>query len=251
MICLPGKILGMNVLLAAISAALTASSGNIINDIFDIEIDKINRPLRPLPSGKITTTEAYILILVLILLSLITSYIVSYLAFIIVIVSHFILLLYSKYLKLIPILGNITVAFLTGLVFIFGGVVVGNPSAAIIPAVFAFLINLIREIVKDMQDVEGDERSAVKTIPIQFGFQISNFIILFLTFILILFTFYPFISNLYHIEFFIIVMIIVNPVLVYCLRILFQDHTTKNLNKISNLLKLSMVFGLVAIFLGV
>lgn len=250
-ICLPNKIPEFYVLLAAFSAALTAASGNIINDLFDIEIDKINRPLRPLPSGKITSREAYFLISVMILGSLIISFLVSYSAFIIVIVSHLLLFLYSKYLKRIPLLGNITVAFLTSLVFIFGGVVVENPAAAFIPAVFAFLINLIREVVKDMQDVEGDKKSSVNTFPIQFGFKKSKFIILFLTLMLILFTFYPFISRLYHIEFFIVVMIFVNPILVYCLKILFQDNATKNLNKISNLLKLSMVFGLIAIFLGV
>jgi len=179
-ICFPDKIPALNVLLAAFSAALTAASGNIINDIFDIEIDKINRPLRPLPSGKITSREAYILIAVIILGSFIISFLVSYSAFIVVIVSHLLLFLYSKYLNRIPLLGNITVAFLTGLVFIFGGVVVRNPSVAIIPAVFAFLINFIREIVKDMQDVEGDKKSSVNTFPIQFGFNKSKFIILFL-----------------------------------------------------------------------
>jgi geranylgeranylglycerol-phosphate geranylgeranyltransferase len=250
-ICLPGNTLGLNVFLAGLSAALTSAAGNIINDIYDIEIDKINRPLRPLPSGKITITEAYILCFVLVVLSISISLIVSYPALLIVLFSLLLLFLYSKFLKRVPLVGNTTVAFLTGLVFIFGGVVVENSSAAIIPALFAFLINLIREIVKDLQDVEGDEKVGVKTFPVQFGFQKSRFLILFFTFSLILFTLYPFIFNLYQIDFFIIVMVLVNPILVYCLKILFEDHSLKNLNKISNLLKLSMVFGLIAIYLGV
>lgn len=240
-----------NVLLAAFSATLTAASGNIINDISDIEIDKINRPMRPLPSGKITIKEAYVLISTLIFISLFLAFLISFPVFIIVIVSHLLLFLYSKYLKRIPLLGNITVAFLTGLVFIFGGVVVENPNTAIIPAVFAFLINLIREVVKDMQDIEGDINSGVKSIPIQLGFKKSKFIILFLTLTLILLTNYPFITKLYNIEFFIVVMIIVNPILVYCLKILFKDHSIINLNRISSLLKINMVFGLIAILLGV
>ena len=122
---------------------------------------------------------------------------------------------------------------------------------AIIPAAFAFLINLIREIVKDMQDVEGDAKVGVKTFPIQFGFKSARMFILILTLLLILFTYFPFFTKIYKIDFFIIVMVVVNPILVYCLKILFENQSAKNLKKISNLLKLDMVFGLLAIYLGV
>ena len=239
------------VVMASFAAAFTLAAGNIINDIFDIEIDKINCPLRPLPSGKITIKEAYILISVLILLSLIISFLVSYIAFIIVIVSHLILFLYSKFLKSIPLVGNISIAFLTGLVFIFGGVVVGNPSAAIVPAIFAFLINLVRELVKDIQDIEGDRLSNVVTFPIRYGIKKSRILALIITLILILCTLLPFILQMYKIEYFLVVMIVVNPILVYCLKILFAEHSPKNLDMTSKLLKLSMIFGLIAIFLGI
>jgi 4-hydroxybenzoate polyprenyltransferase len=154
-------------------------------------------------------------------------------------------------LKRISLVGNLIVAFLTGLVFIFGGVVVENPAVAIVPAVFAFLINLIREIVKDMEDVEGDTKAGVNTYPVKFGFQNSKIIVLIITISLILYTLYPFITQLYKIEYFVVVMVIVNPLLVFCLKKLFEDNSLKSLNYISNLLKLNMVFGLVAIYLGV
>jgi geranylgeranylglycerol-phosphate geranylgeranyltransferase len=250
-ICSPDKFPGLNVFLAAFAASFALASGNIINDIYDIEIDKINRPLRPLPSAKITITEAYILFFVLVVLSISISLIVSYPALLIVLFSLLLLFPYSKFLKRVPLVGNTTVAFLTGLVFIFGGVVVGNPSAAVVPAVFAFLINLVREIVKDMEDVEGDTKAGVITFPVKFGFQKSKYLILLFSLILISYTLYPFITQLYKIEYFIIVMVIVNPILVYCLKILFEGHSIKNLKKISNLLKLSMVFGLIAIYFGV
>ena len=242
--------LSFEILLAGIAASLTAASGYIINDIFDIEIDKVNRPDRPLPIGKISTKQAYIISFLFGSISLIISYLVSIPALIIVIVSHFILIIYSKYLKRIPLIGNITVAFLTGLVFIYGGVVAGNPSAAVIPAVFAFLVNLIREIVKDIQDIEGDSSAGLTTFPIKFGFQKSKALILVLTISLILYTIYPFITQIYKIEYFIIVVIVVNPVLVYSLKVLYYQHSETSLKKTSNLLKLSMVFGLIAILLG-
>ena len=250
-ICLPGHSMELNVFLAALSASLVMASGNIINDIYDIDIDRVNKPARPLPSGKIKIKNAYGLYLLLILVSIVLSFLVSEMALIIVLISIFLLFLYSKYLKQIPLVGNISVAFLTGLVFIFGGVVVENPTAAIVPAIFAFMINLIREIVKDMEDVEGDRKSGIITFPIKFGFQKSNILILLITIFLVLFTLYPFLANLYKIEYFIVVMVIVNPILVYCLKILFENNSGKNLKKISNLLKLDMIIGLIAIYIGV
>jgi geranylgeranylglycerol-phosphate geranylgeranyltransferase len=247
----PDKFPGLNVFLAALAASLVMASGNVINDIYDIGIDKINKPLRPLPSGIITIKEAYALYFIFIVTSIFISALVNEKAVVIVLISILLLFFYSKYLKRIPLVGNITVSFLTGLVFIFGGVAVGNPSAAIVPAIFAFLINLIREIVKDMEDIEGDTKAEVITFPVKFGFHNSNILILIISISLILYTLYPFITQLYKIEYFVVAMVIVNPILVYCLKLLFEDHSKKNLKKISNLLKLSMVFGLIAIYLGV
>ena len=250
-ICSPEEIAWFSVLLASFAAAFTLSAGNIINDIYDLGIDKVNRPERPLPSAKISKNSALILYFLFIAASLILSWFINLCAFMIVIIATILLVIYSKFLKRVLFVGNILVALLTGLVFIFGGVAVRNPSAAIIPALFAFLINFIREVVKDMQDVDGDKNAGVNTFPIRYGFQKSKILILLITFTLILYTLYPFVARLYKIEYFIIVMIIVNPILVFSLKILFKDRSIKNLNMISNLLKLSMVFGLIAIYLGV
>jgi 4-hydroxybenzoate polyprenyltransferase len=158
--------------------------------------------------------------------------------------------MYSAYLKTRPLVGNIAIALLTALAFIYGGYVTGNPAAAIIPAGFAFLINLIREIVKDIQDVEGDKKAGVSTFPIKYGFQKSKILIVISTIILILYTLYPFIAQLYKIEYFVVVMVFVNPLLILSLKILFDSKKENNLCVVSNMLKLNMVLGLVAIYLG-
>jgi len=250
LICQPHKTPGLNIFLAAFAASLVLASGNVINDINDAEIDKINKPFRPLPSGNLTIQQAYGLYVSSVFLSILISVFLNEIALAIVLFSILSLFVYSKFLKQIPLIGNITVAFLTGLVFIFGGVVVENPTAAIVPAVFAFLINLIREIVKDMEDVEGDSKADLVTFPIKFGSKKSTILILLITIPLILFTLYPFLSKLYRIEYFVTVMVIVNPILVYCMKILFEDSSHESLKKISNLLKSSMVCGLIAIYLG-
>jgi len=249
-ICIEGDYQVYKIILAAFSASLTLSAGNIINDIKDIETDKVSHPERPLAAGIITVNQAKKEYVLLTIIALLLSFFTNLPAFIIAITSTVLLFFYSYYFKKVPILGNIIVSILTGLVFIFGGVAVNNPLAAIVPAVFAFLINLIREIVKDMQDVEGDLKQGVITFPGKFGFNSSKLLVAELTVVLILVTLYPFIIRLYNIEFFILIMAVVSPLLVYNLKILFKDHSSSNLNRISNILKLNMFIGLIAILLG-
>lgn len=238
------------ILLASITAALVAAAGNIVNDIFDIETDKISHQDRVLVLGKISKTEAWTEYILLNSISIIISILLSVKLIVIVLATIILLFIYSSTLKKMPLIGNLTIAFLTGLAFIYGGFAAGNPMAAIVPAVFAFLVNLIREIVKDMQDIEGDKTSGVNTFPLKFGFQKSKILILIITFSLILYTLYPFIIEFYGIEYFMIVMLFVNPSLILCLKFLFDDKKENRLSVVSNVLKLNMVFGLIAIYLG-
>jgi len=235
---------------SSIAAALVAASGNIINDIYDIESDIISHPKRVLVLGTITNQEAWYFYVALNLTSTIIAASLSTILLAIVLLTILMLFFYSSYLKGLPLLGNIIIALTTGLAFIYGGLAANNPVAAIVPAVFAFLINLIREIVKDMEDVEGDTKAGVITFPIKFGFQKSKILILFITISLILFTLYPFIAKLYKIEYFIVVMVFVNPLLILCLKFLFDTKIENSLSVVSNIIKLNMVFGLIAIYLG-
>ena len=238
------------ILLASIAASLVAAAGNIVNDIYDIESDKISHPNRVLVLGTLNKTEVKLEYIILNFISAIISINLSQTLFAIVSISALLLFIYSAYLKKIPLIGNITIALLTGLAFIYGGFTSGNPVAAIVPAVFAFLINLIREIVKDIQDIEGDTKAGVITFPIKFGFKKSKILILIITISLILYTLYPFITELYKIEYFVVIMVFVNPLLILSLKFLFDSKKENNLSVVSNMLKLNMVLGLIAIYLG-
>jgi len=240
----------LKIILAGLSGALTASAGNVINDYFDIEIDKVNRPHRVLPKGELTLKEALNFYIFLTGIALLFSVFISLLALLEVFFAAALLFLYSYKIKKIPLLGNFVVAFLTGFAFIYGGIAVNNVEAAMIPALFAFLINFIREIVKDMEDIEGDKQQGINSYPAVHGFKKAKTLIVFITIVLIILTVFPFIQELYKIEYFLVVMIFVNPLLVYIIKSLFDDDSNKNLNKLSNLLKLNMVIGLTAIFLG-
>lgn len=249
-ICSDLSAINREIILAALCAALVTAAGNVINDIWDYEADLINKPERPIPSGRIQKKSALHFYYSIILLSIFIGMSFNLIILSIIILSHLLLVIYTTGLKKIPLLGNMIVSFLTGFVFIYGGLLAGNIKAAIIPSVFALLINLSREGIKTMEDIPGDESTGTITFPQKYGTTFTGKLISAFLVLLLLFTFVPFINGLYGIEYFIIIMVAVNPLLVYVIKSLLEDRETVNLNRLSFILKLNMIFGLAAIYLG-
>ncbi len=249
-ICSVPKSLNENIWLAAVSGMFVIAAGNIINDYFDAEIDRINKPERVLPAGKLSPNSALLLYVLFSIIALLLSAEINLSAFLIVVFACLMLFLYSYKLKKIILMGNLTVAFFTGLAFIFGGVAVGNWQAGIFPALFAFFVNLIREIVKDAEDVKGDKMAGVITLPQKYKTEKVIFILITLTVLLIVLTTFPFFLKIYNIEYFIIVMIVVNVLFVYFIREIKNNFSMQNLKRMSSLLKLNMILGLISIFIG-
>ncbi|MCH8326467.1 MAG: geranylgeranylglycerol-phosphate geranylgeranyltransferase [Bacteroidetes bacterium] len=237
-------------LLCAIAESLTFSAGNIINDIFDIETDKLNRPERVLPKGELSKQTALVVYIMFVLLSGFISFYVNAVVFKIIIGTNIILFLYSFALKRTILLSNVIVASVVGSAFILGASAVDNIKAGYIPFLFALLINFGREIVKDMEDIKGDTAQGMKSFPSVFGLKSSKLVILLSSFSLIIFTFYPYVFNLYGLTYFLFILIIVDPFLIFIIYKLFKDDSVENLKKISVYLKLNMVFGLAAIYFG-
>lgn len=235
---------------ASITGALTAAGGNVINDIFDIETDKINRNDKPIPSGKVTSKNAYVFYAVLNAAAIIASFYLAHTAVIILCVTVILLFSYSKSLKKKTGISNITVAFMTGLAFIFGGAAAGNIAPAVIPAGFAFLINLIREIVKDNIDVPGDKNTGVITIPVRYGDNVTKNIITILIILLVVSVNIPFLLHIFKAEYIVIINLMLNPLLIYIIKILYDNYNMAALKKASGILKLDMLIGLLAILAG-
>jgi geranylgeranylglycerol-phosphate geranylgeranyltransferase len=235
---------------ASLGGALIGSGGMVINDILDIEIDRINKPERPLPSSAVARYDALMFYAALTGFGLIMSAYTTRIAFIIAFFAVPVIVLYSKVLKGTPLLGNITVGALTGLAFIYGGAAVGNIRQAIMPALFAFLINVGREIVKDMEDVEGDSKNNARTFPVKYGMKNAGIVATTFLIFVIGSTFIPFVYGLYGVKYLIAVNLGVNLVLVYVIILLWKDQSVKNLNFLSTILKWDMLIGLAAIYLG-
>ncbi|MHC1738098.1 MAG: geranylgeranylglycerol-phosphate geranylgeranyltransferase [Ignavibacteriaceae bacterium] len=246
-----GEDFSLVILLAAFSGALAGAAGNVINDYYDIETDKINKPERVLPSGDLTDKGTLFLYMIMVLLSLDLALWAGWQSFLIVFISTGIIFFYSYKLKRVPLLGNIVVSFMTGMAFIYGAIVAGNIMGGIIPAAFAFLINFIREIVKDIEDIEGDEKAGIRTFPIIRGVKPAIRIVFITVSTLIILTLAPFIFEIYKIEYVVLIMLVVNPLLVVIIKLLIDSKSKENIKRVSSLLKLAMVSGLVAIYLGV
>ena len=245
-----GEFPSMKVLLAAITASLTMSAGNVINDIYDLNGDKINHPKRPLPSGIISIQSVYIFYLILLAISLVISLFISNLNFVVNFLAVILLYLYSYKFKRVLLVGNLIVSLLTGLAFIYGGMAVNNIYYSVVPALFAFLINLIREIVKDIEDSEGDMQEGIITFALKYGIKTALNTIVSLCMLLMLLTLYPYLNGNYGGYYLVVILVLVIPVLIYFVLSLLKDSSRKNLNNLSFLLKLDMVFGLIAVYVG-
>ena len=156
-------------LLVFLVVALGCSAGNTINDYFDYEIDKINRPERPLPRGALSRRAAFYYAMALFALGLILAYMINLYALFLALIAYLAMLLYAWKLKPLPFVGNLVVAGLTGATPLYGAIAVGHIGLAGYLALCAFLVNVAREVIKDIEDVEGDLAKGARTLPIVWG----------------------------------------------------------------------------------
>jgi len=150
--------------LAMLAAFLISGAGNAINDYVDVEADKINRPKRPIPSGRVSKNSALIFSLLLFLIGIFLAGIINYVTFAIAIINSLLLIVYSTHLQNKLLLGNMSISYLVASGFLFGGAALNNLLLPILLALLAVLSNMAREIVKDLEDIEGDRKSFLKRI---------------------------------------------------------------------------------------
>jgi geranylgeranylglycerol-phosphate geranylgeranyltransferase len=151
----------------AVVVSFTAA-GNAYNDYFDREVDKKAHPERPIPMGTVTPYGAALSAVVLFAIAATLSVFVNLWSVAIVITSIVVMVGYERFLKAEGLAGNLAISWLTGALFLFGGSAVDSLGLAWILAALAFLATLGREIVKDIQDIEGD-RGSRTTLPMRIG----------------------------------------------------------------------------------
>ena len=251
------------------ATVLIAAGGYVINDIFDQETDLENHSKKTIIGNSITESKAYIIYASLTISGVLCGFILansvekSNFAVIFVLIAT-LLYFYASTLKQIAIVGNIIVATLLAFSVIIIGIfdIVPNTfdfnqkqmmlAFAILfdYAKFAFIVNLVREIIKDIEDIKGDTLQEMKTLPILIGASKTSKIAFVLLLVPVLYLFYYVKSNLFDNNLlyavFYMIALVIAPMII-CLIKMWNAKEKSDYSQISKLLKWIIFFGILSI----
>ena len=262
------SLTSIDFIILSLSILCITAGGYIINDLFDIEADTINKPLKVYISKSISKKNAWVIYLLSstfgvtlgIYLSIIKN--IDFLSFYFI-GTTLLLFLYSVLLKKLVFIGNLCISLLVALPiyllykFDSNNITISNilqyfflSIAIFYYMFFAFLTTMIREIIKDIEDINGDYMVKLKTLPILIGKTRARNISIFLSIVLLLFLFLVssnyFISNKYFLG---IIMLMLSTVVVYFIFKSWTATTKKQFQYLSNLMKLIMFIGILSMAL--
>ncbi|MEM3085625.1 MAG: geranylgeranylglycerol-phosphate geranylgeranyltransferase [Halobacteria archaeon] len=165
------------VALAALGALLVNGGGNGLNDYFDLAVDRVNRPDRPIPSGRLTQRGALRLSLGASAAGVALAFAAAPAAGAVAAMNGGLLALYARHSKRMLVTGNLLVSALVASVFPYGALVTTGNIASVLPITLcAFLSGLSLEVVKDIEDVRGDAANGARTLPLYAGTGASRII---------------------------------------------------------------------------
>lgn len=255
--------------LLVLATVCIAAAGYVINDIEDIVADKINKPNKIIVGNHISEKVATKLFLALNVIGVISGFLLSRSIdkpgfFVVFVLVSAILYMYSTYLKSIMVVGNIAVAIVVALsIYIIGifdlipAITRENQASQLFflglikdYAIFAFMINLLREMVKDIEDIDGDYKMGIKSLPIVIGRERATKVLFLLSLIPVLIMVFYLTKNLYTqpIALVYVLLLIIAPLLFVTIK-LFNAESKKDYKRISNVLKLVMLTGVLSLVL--
>jgi len=227
-----------------------SGSALTLNDYFDIEVDKINTPQRPIPAGLLTSADAIWLTGIATLIGLSAALFIGPLAFVLGIVFWGIGALYNWRYKAYGLWGNLMVAASVGTTFILGGIAVSQPLNKIVWffGLIAFLIDLAEEIAGDAMDMEGDTKRHSKSIAITLGRNPALRITASLFILVAVLSYIPFVLGWLKASYLLLVCAINIAVILFTLRLL-RSQTSDEGRSAMRGIYLSILFGML-MFIG-
>ena len=241
-------ILDAHFFLMVLSTVIIASAGYFINDYYDIKIDMINKPDKVIVGNKLERRPVLIWHSIYNFVGIAIGTYISVWVGLINLFAAFLLWFYSNQLKRMPLIGNLSISLLTGLSIIVVAVYYrSNEYLIFIYAYFAFGISLIREIIKDIEDMKGDATFGCKSLPIIYGILKTK---LLLYFIIISFgfsigIFLKYQSNL-TLNLYFLILILPSIYLIY---LLYKADRIKHFTQLSTYCKWLMISGVFSMIL--
>jgi geranylgeranylglycerol-phosphate geranylgeranyltransferase len=230
---------------------LVTGAGNVINDYFDHKIDSINRPDRPIPSGRIQRKTALYIAISLFVVGILLSLLLGPLCLFLAIVNSWLLIFYASTFKRMVLIGNLVVGYLAGSTFLFGGALeifngMGIRSNVVL-FLLAILVTMAREIVKDIQDIEGDSKAGARTLPITVGKEFSARLTAVLGLTGVILSPLPLLLNEAFGVLYLVIIFVADLLLLLSINeIILKDNPKKS----SRLLKIAMFVALIAFVAG-
>ncbi|MFD2540716.1 geranylgeranylglycerol-phosphate geranylgeranyltransferase [Lacinutrix gracilariae] len=260
---------GYGISILILATLCLAAAGNIINDIYDTETDTVNKPNRVIVGVSISEKKAYRLFFIFNIIGVALGFYLSHAVgkspfFTLFVIISALLYIYASYLKQLPFIGNIVISCLVALSLIIVGIFDLLPAIntanketqltffkiVVDYALFAFIINLVREMIKDMEDIEGDYKAQINTLPIAIGRSRTKNIIFIISILPILAVVFYTTTYLYKQELVVgyFLLCILAPLIYTSIKI-FIAETKKDYTHISLILKLVMLFGMLSMSL--
>jgi len=237
-----GLTLTQPLLLAMASVFIFSGAGIVLNDYFDAEMDKVNAPNRPIPSGKITKKNALIYSATLFIIAIALAFLINTWCLALALLNTVLEILYAWKFKKIALLGNFTDSWFPASSFLYGALASGNLASVPILAGLAFLANTGREIHGDLEDIEGDKKENAKTLPLLIGEKKSLLIANAFTSLAVILSVVPWFFGLLNLNY-LIVVLVADVVFVYSMFV--SPKKNQKLTKIAMILAmLAFVAGL-------
>jgi geranylgeranylglycerol-phosphate geranylgeranyltransferase len=210
---------------AAVAATgLAVGAGNAINDYFDREIDRINQPERAIPRGAVSPRGALVFSIALFVAAVALAVTLPVAALALAAINLVALVAYTELFKGLPGLGNALVAYLVGSTFLFGAAAVGEIGPAVVLFVLAAIATLTREIIKDVEDLEGDREEGLNTLPIAIGERRALAVAAVLLVVAVLASPFPYLMGYFE-ETYLLLVVPANAVMLYAAYESFEDPT--------------------------
>lgn len=241
----------LNLVLGFVTGFMLTAASMAMNDYYDREIDAVNEPKRPIPSGMIKPTEALILAFLFTVVGFSAAYLTGMLCLLTSVIAWLIVVAYTTVGKRSGLPGNFLVSMCVSIPFVYGSIAATGTVMlkVMLFAVIAFLSITGREVTKGIVDLQGDKLQNVKTLAVRYGERSAAAAAVFFYLFAVVLSPIPWLAKL--VSFWYIPLVAVTDFgLVACSFMLLKDSSRENARKVKNSALFFFIFGLLAFVAG-